>query len=235
MSNADKTPAIYSITNLDDGRIYIGSTKDVTKRFRGWMSAVNKAASSDAEFNAASNQLIRDIVINGWDNFEFKIIDASPAMQDPYTRSIREVELIMKHRSILPEYGYNATMGGESGSEKHRKAYNRKPKALFLYDTFDDSILLFLKGTKTIPDHIKVRKDYVPDAVQRGKLVKDRYFIFYANTERRKEMAEFIAEYRANAIQKYNGNNDNSAHNTYKRYLKALSEVDEFAKELGFG
>lgn len=230
MALADKTPAVYKITNLINGRVYIGSTKDMTKRFKQYIFAV-KRVTEDPNIADRYNSIIADIAKYGWDNFEFKIVDNSIYMQDTDLRAVREVELIMKYRSILPEYGYNSTMGGESGATKHRKQVNRKPKALFLYDTKNDNISLYLKGTSTVHNDIKCRKDNIPDAIQRGKFVKGRYFIFYANSERRKLFADKIKFERDNY--KTNGKNDESQNN-YALYLNALDAVDKYAEEIGF-
>lgn len=229
MSLADKTPAVYRITNLQDGRVYIGSTKNLTQRFKQYMFEVDKCL-RDPSYGSKRNKLISDIATLGWDNFKFEVVDASPFMQDDDLRAVREVELIMKYRSIFPEYGYNSTMGGESGPSKHRKRYDRKPKALFLYDTKHDTIDLYLKGTKTVHEVIGCKKDNVPDSVQRGKLVKNRYFIFYANSERRALFAEKIDLTRG--VRKINGSNDAVAQQQYTMYKKALKAVDEYAKEL---
>lgn len=229
MSLAEKTPAVYSITNKINGKIYIGSTRNLTNRFKQYISAV-KRYSEGSRDPAVSSLIVQDIVKYGWDNFEFKVEDASIYMQDPDLRSLKEVELIMKYRSILPEYGYNSTMGGETGASKHRKAFNRKPKALFVYDTEDDSIMLYLKGTSNVHEFIGGKRENVPDACQRGKLFKNRYFIFYANTERRHTFAEYIDAKRN--VPKNNGGNDLDAQNKYQQYKHALAAVDEFAKEL---
>lgn len=234
MANKDKTPALYQITNLTDGRVYIGSTKDITQRFKQWISIVKRASEDKDQYNNASNQLIKDIVDLGWDNFKFEIIDASEDIFDPFIRGMREIELIMKHRSILPEYGYNATLGGESGTKAYRKVYSRKTKGLFLYDTLMDHVLFFIRGTKTLHEYIKVKPSNVPDACHRGHLVKNRYYIFHANTKERHEIAEYIKESRINAQFDNNGNNDTDSKRRFNGYFKALDIVDAYAKELGF-
>ena len=230
----EKTPAIYTIRNKRDGRIYVGSSKDVTKRFKQWMHSVKKAEEGSHAYD--TNPLIMDIVKYGWDNFEFKIIDSTPEMFDAETRSIREVEYIMKYRSIMPKYGYNSTMGGESGSSKHRyypkETRNTKPKSLFLYDIETDNIYLFLKGTASVHDFIGCKRGLIPDATQRGKLLKGRYFSFYTNTERREMFAKYIDEDRDQL--ETNGNNSSKSVQRYKLYKHALKEVNKYAKKCGF-
>lgn len=229
-ANSSKTPAIYMFKNMINGKVYIGSTKDVGKRFKQWINTVDRIE-KDAPLDH-TNQLAYDIAKYGWDSFDYKILDASPEMHDPFTRSIREVEYIMKYRAVNPKYGYNATIGGESGSNKHRKeVVNRKTKSLFLYDTKEDYVSLFLKGTKTLHEYLQVRKDLIPDAARRGYLVKGRYFIFHANSEQRRMLAEYVKENKSNI--KVNGGNLNVSNSHYEMYKKALKRVNEYAEELG--
>lgn len=231
MSLSERTPAIYKITNLIDGRVYIGSTKNVTKRFKQYISAVERYK-KDGYRHKSTNTLIIDIATLGWDNFEFKIVESGPEMFDPDIRSITEVEYIMKYRSIHPKYGYNATMGGETGSVGHRKYINRKPKPVFLYDTTTGEIDLYLTGTKTIPKELHIPKERLPDALQRGKLLKNRYFIFYADPQYRASIAELKSEQCL--VFSTNGDNDRDSMKRYDLYFEALKKVNEFAENRGF-
>lgn len=231
MSLDEKSPGIYMIRNKKNGRVYIGSTKDISHRFRQWMHEVS-IAERDPHSKNVHSDLAREIAKKGWDNYEFTVLDMTDDMFDAHTRSIREIEYIMKYRSLIPKYGYNATMGGESGANKHRSGnVNRKPKQMILYDTKTGGMLLFLKGSKDIPEYIGCRKDALPDAACRGKLIKGRYYAFYSNSERRAELARYIKDLRASV--ESNGKNADIANNAYKQYKKALKEVDKFAKELG--
>lgn len=229
MALSEKTPAVYMIRCKVNNKVYIGSTKDIGKRMKRWLYDYHHSLKGKLQRN---QPILADMVKYGWDNFEFKILNSSPDMFDADTRSILEIELIVKHQSILPEFGYNATIGGESGANKHRKAaVNRKPKAMFLYDTETERIWFHFKGTKSIPNQIGCKKDYVPDAACRGKLIKHRYFVYYVSSERREICAKYIKDLRDRLSE--NGNNTTNANHNYKQYIKGLAKVDEFAKELG--
>lgn len=228
MSLSEKTQAIYMIRNKLDNRVYIGSTKDVTQRFKQYICAVNEVENNPSKASK-HNAVIADIAKLGWDNFEFKIIDASVDMQNPDLRSIREVELIMKYRSIFPKYGYNATMGGETGTKGHRTVGNFKPKALILYDTMTEECTIYLKGTKTVPDEIGIKANGLPTAVQRGYLMKNRYFAFYANTERMELFHEYVVARRS--VEKTNGSNDKASKERFKQYEKAYKAAYKCAQD----
>lgn len=230
MSLSEKTPAVYMVKNKINDRVYIGSTKDLAKRWKQYIHAVNKVTKNPDLHDSVHNELIHDIAEKGWDNFEFKILYAGDDMFDPFERAHKEIETIMKYRSIVPEYGYNSTMGGETGNIKNRKVANRKPKPVFLYDTKTGEISLYMLGTKSIPNIIHCKKDTFPDALCRGKLIKGRYFAFYADSDRRAQVTEYIKANREQLIT--NGKNQRIAKNNYELYKKALKLADEFAAEL---
>ena len=229
MALNEKTPAVYMFRCKINNKVYIGSTKDIGRRMKQWLYEYHTALDKNPK---RDTPLVRDMVKYGWDNFEFKIIDSSPDMFDPDTRSILEIELIVKYQSILPEYGYNSTIGGESGANKHRKtAINRKPKSMFVYDTVTDRLWFHFKGTKTIPKQLACRKDLVPDAASRGKMVKKRYFLYYANTEHRKTCMKYIKDLKEHLPE--NGGNKNISKQNYTIYKIGYELVNKYAEELG--
>lgn len=196
------------------------------------MTTVN-AVEKDPSKADSYNGLIREIAELGWDNFKFDILDASSDMYDNETRAIREVEYITKYRSIMPEYGYNASMGGETGSIKHRTFNTGKPKDLILVDTKKDySAWLYLHGTLDIHKELGIAKMSVPDAARRGGFIKIRYFLFFANTEHRETVAEFVRIKRG--LVKSNGKNGDAAKAQYQMYLKALESANKCAKMFGY-
>jgi len=237
MSKKEKLPAVYKITNTKNGKVYIGSTHDVTARFKQYMTAYKRACKSKKCYKN-SQVIVKAMVDDGWDNFKFKIVDDSPEMIDNDLRALREIELITEARSIDPDYGYNATMGGETGTKSHRRDYSiygkpGRPKSLFLVDTADNfSVYTYLKGTKNIHLDLGIVKSSVPDAARRGNFIKNRYFIFFVNPKRRKIVAEFVKAKRD--VGKTNGNNGNSGLEYYKLYEKSLKAVNDYAKRNGF-
>lgn len=214
-----------------DGYI-LDHLKNVTKRFRDYISLVH-IVEQDPSKASRYNELIVDIVKYGWDNFEFKILDASVDMYDHELRAIREIEFITKYRSIIPKCGYNSTMGGETGNIIHKKYNTGKPKDIIIVDTCNNfSSFLCLNGTLSIHEEFGLTKMSIPDALRRGNLVKGSYFLFFANTDHRNHVAEYVNLNRN--IVKSNGKNDDRAKARYKMYLKALESADACAKAYGY-
>lgn len=92
---------VYKITNLLNGKCYIGQAKDLEKRLKGHRRCVGKTKSP----------LYSAIEKYGWDSFEITVI----AVADSYDQLNQlEVDHIVKHNSLYPA-GYNLTEGGTGG------------------------------------------------------------------------------------------------------------------------
>lgn len=93
---------IYKITNLVNGKVYIGQTKNELKvRLSGHFNyAINKQGSND---------LSRDILAFGKENFKIEQIDSSTSISESDTL---EQKYISKYDSI--NKGYNMTNGGRN-------------------------------------------------------------------------------------------------------------------------
>lgn len=89
---------IYQITNLINGKIYIGQTNNVQKRW------ANHRCNND------SNMVIaRALRKYGVDNFKFEVLLRGLT---PDEANQKEIELIKEKNSLVP-YGYNVATGGK--------------------------------------------------------------------------------------------------------------------------
>lgn len=97
---------VYKHTNLTNGKVYIGITHDIHKRWRGNGCAYK-----------SNHHFWQAIQKYGWDGFLHEIIyeNISHAKACAY-----EVELIAKHKSCDRLYGYNKSPGGDSPLVIHR-------------------------------------------------------------------------------------------------------------------
>ena len=100
--------AIYKITNVLNGKCYIGQSVDPNKRFVSHCSRANND-SDNSPIHAAIKKY-------GKENFELEILEWT----EDYNR--REKELIQEYNSLSPN-GYNIALGGENPpvhyGEKH--------------------------------------------------------------------------------------------------------------------
>lgn len=93
---------VYKITNLVNGKIYIGKTNDLGRRWKEHL----KHAKANKPY-----PIHRAISKYGSNNFSKEILEA---YSDEQNALQGEINFISKYRSNNKEIGYNLTIGGES-------------------------------------------------------------------------------------------------------------------------
>lgn len=101
---------IYKITNLKNGKVYIGQSTKIEYRW-------TQHKSERALRKNPNNLLYLDFVNNGVENFKFEILEKCRAG----SLNKREKFYIDLYKSYHPEIGYNLTRGG-SMKRSGRKA-----------------------------------------------------------------------------------------------------------------
>ena len=100
----NKIGCIYKITNLINGKFYIGKTRDFEQR---------KSRHILEGSSSKSNYLYRSMKKNGVNNFKFDIIyNFRHGKYSNKCANILEKHYIQKYNSFIPN-GYNMTLGGE--------------------------------------------------------------------------------------------------------------------------
>lgn len=98
---------IYAITNLVNGKKYIGYTKRPPEQ--RWMEHLSVCARKDEK---SMYSIHRAIVKYGVDNFRFDVLFCS--LDADYTLNEAEQYFISEYKTIIKECGYNLTSGGDS-------------------------------------------------------------------------------------------------------------------------
>lgn len=145
MSNNDNY-VIYKHTNLKNGKVYIGVTKNVKKRWR------------DGFGYKENNEFFKDIVKYGWDNFSHEILmENLNKQQSLYYEKI----YIYKYNSV--ENGYNIYKGylfdtstGTKISSARKKQKKNNKKYKYCQYTIDGK---FIDEYSTLDEIRKVIKD----------------------------------------------------------------------------
>ena len=116
------TIGIYKITNTVNGKIYIGKSQNIEKRFNEHIYGLNRGINHNPHFQ------------NAWDkygekNFKFEIIHT---LKNYNEKEISDLEIyyISKYNSTNQDYGYNFQCGGQGGklSERQKEEIRRNSK-----------------------------------------------------------------------------------------------------------
>lgn len=119
---------IYKRTNLVNGKVYIGQTKQ-----RNWLDRIYQ------ENYPSNKQVITYAVLKyGTDNFKNEIIEDKLYSQDDADRA--EIKWIKHYDSCNPDKGYNKTHGGQGTGKEHIAGILGKPCVHLQKRIFFDSI-----------------------------------------------------------------------------------------------
>lgn len=171
---------IYKITNKVTGKIYIGQSKQIEKRFK------EHIRHSRLNTRNARTPLHSDIKRYGSDNFAFEVLEEC----EMSLLSEREKFYIAKYNSTNPEIGYNITKGGIGGPIMF--AFDN-PKSVLSEAVVCEINSLYLKGLlkrqayRIIFDKYGINKNTFTD-VWSGKTYKTIVNRSNANKDHIKEM-----------------------------------------------
>lgn len=132
--------SIYKVTNMVNGKVYIGYTKNIRRRKKSHKS--NAINNTETKFYNAVRKY-------GWDNFQWEIIYQS--LDSEYTVSVMESHFINEYDSF--HNGYNSTLGGDGGrgmmvSEETRKKLSQIHKGRVFSNQHIDNLKISAKNRK---------------------------------------------------------------------------------------
>lgn len=229
-------PGIYMITNNLNGKVYIGQSKNILKRFKYYQWA----ATTDSNYAETKHTITKAIRKHGIENFTFSILDAGERYKNKETRLHAEIRYIGKYNANNPDFGYNEDRGGDPGHLAPRKqSFEERVKRavpVFLYNIETQSSFLYLFGCKGIADEFGCDKAIVSHPFNRTNKFADKYFIIPAEYDKR---YEYLAKREKKMNKTMNipdcGKNAISrAKRRYAEYKTAVEYIDEIASEFGF-
>lgn len=108
---------IYMFTNQKNGKVYVGQSKNIEKRY--YQHSINSLNSNCTEYNTYFYKAIRKY---GFNNFSFEILEICLIEE----LDEKEIKWIKEKQANNPAYGYNSTEGGTLPSNRS--------KTIFQYD-----------------------------------------------------------------------------------------------------
>lgn len=113
MTEKTKFGYIYKITNIVNGKIYIGKTEETVEiRFAGHLSAVRVGKKQTRLYSAIKSYGIEKFIVE-----EIDSADSRSELNE------KEIYWISKYDSSNPDIGYNMTSGGTGGKVWSPKGY----------------------------------------------------------------------------------------------------------------
>ena len=242
-----KIPGIYMIRNKTNGRIYIGSSSDVRKRYRQYQWA----ALSTKSYNTTKVPVVQAMRNEGLENFTFTVLEYGGSLYDTDTRLMRESELIAQYRATDPDIGYNVSSGMEylaAGGFSRLQEINevlRRASPIVEYDYDTKRMVEYLGGAKQWGEEqgIYIPKDIASHIVQRGMLynVRDpedpnpdprqkrilrRVFLIPADKKIRDELYQKVKQERIYNIKGLRQTSITRKRNSFAKFEEAYQAVD---------
>lgn len=116
-------PGIYLITNLTNGKMYVGSSAILLRRFKEYANPLYL----QRNLERGNSKLLRALLKYGNSNFEFKVLEFIE-FDKKFSKSERRIQLLKREQYFLdeikPEYNINLQAGSNLGrifSEKVRR------------------------------------------------------------------------------------------------------------------
>ena len=157
---------VYKHTNLKNGKVYVGITKqDLKRRWQNGKGYVD------------NNYFYSSIKKNGWDNFEHELLFDNLSK---IKAQQKEIELIKKFKSNDRKFGYNMSKGGETASENFKKKIgkeNHKSRRIRVLDANTKKLLKIYDSQTQASVELEInRKGITKNCLGKSKTYKG--FIF---------------------------------------------------------
>lgn len=160
----------YKITNLLNGKIYIGQTTQIKKKRKRWNDHCRAARTGHRDSGSRLYNAMRKY---GQGNFNYEIISVAYSKEE---LDRQEIEYISKHNSTCASIGYNIASGGNGAGQMPKETrikmslskkgiakthIARQRMSASAKTRFADKRNHPMFGKKQSPEHYKKTLDYI--------------------------------------------------------------------------
>ena len=235
MGRIHAVAGVYKITDLHNGKIYIGESVNLEDRLSSHRNSISKLRTHSYKSLPVITRAIIDA--GGWEgNFNFQILRSSIEdhdMKDVMIRRSYETKYIRDYNSMVPN-GYNSverfnprSYNSSKIGHKHTMATKMfKSDPILAYDIDSKSVMMYF-GKKSFSKAHNVDRAIIARCSKNGKRWS-HYHIYPATPEDFYYRTKEVLIHKITAIS-LNG----KAEESLKRYMKGMIAVNDYNEQFG--
>ena len=189
------TIGIYKISNIVNGKVYIGKSQNIEKRFNAHISNLNHNRGHNSHFQNAWDKY-------GQDNFKFEIIHTLDTYDEKEISNL-EIYYISKYDATNFKVGYNFQCGGQGGKFSERQKMIMKEQSKFKNASLsEDDIRLIKLMIYCLMDRKEIAKifDVKLCVIKSIAEVKNYYYVCEELNDKIKGLKRKLLDERNNKI-----------------------------------
>ena len=183
---------LYKITNMINGKVYIGKTKNIIRRAHDYVSEYSHKTGKRRSVWRAMQEY-------GIDSFKMTILDV---VDDKYSAAEKELNYIETYNSYDPDVGYNTSMQSVINQKlhvnykvRHQTHIERMRRSKIIAAVnIETHEIIYSTGLKLFGDYIGRGKDEVKSAAKRASTLEG-YFLVYLDGEILRSQIQYAVKY----------------------------------------
>lgn len=225
--------AVYRLTNIVNGKIYIGESSDMLNRL-----STHRCTPRRKE-KYINTPIEKAIVKYSFDAFAIDLLKSSikdPKLHDTEYRRKCEAEAIRLYHATDPDIGYNRE---ENNKTNHKSKWTKKSvygiklkvdskgklsKNIIVYDSKDDTVTMYLGAKAYAILHGDIDRSLITSAIKHGKQFHECFFFKVDYKQRLEDISRDLKR-------KLNAPNIREEH--MQKYIHALFRINDWCNEYG--
>lgn len=235
MKRPNPLAAVYMLTNLENGKIYIGESNDVISRISSHRCTPRRKP------KYIKAPIEKAIVKRGFDCFTVTLLLSAkedPQLVDTEYRRRKEEYYIAQYDATNPEIGYNRASrslfwhyGKHTPHPIETSSRLKVSKPILEYNYETETVLMYTNATTATKLHGYKDKSMITSCVKKGQPLHG-YYYYKINIESRIEDIQKTIHKRIKAIDNMVKRHRNSK--TLSRYLNGVVATNDWCNRFGF-